>query len=369
MSNIGIRDLVSKKISEIEDFVNLYIKSSLNIREGIILGEDPDICMLGLVRDTYMCNLILRYVGMMTLLSSNVTWTKIDNILTEYIQDYYNHKKFRKKIIELYEHYYDNYKTNKKDLDYCKFLDKMISKSDISKKSINIKKNIRMLENKVFNLLNIDPIVKISTRHLKNIPKHYEIKNDQAIVHISQKNYTELLDLIDDIEIRHQIEKQYTSRTKNAIDDFSKLIVLRKILADNSGCDSYFKYINRNKFDNSDSIKELITEMNDKLNDKTRIEIDKIYQYYSRTTRSNHKISMCDIHKYNRIHKNNTKFNPKYVFYVIFNIIESYFGIKTVRSNEKTWGPNVVVYELRDTGDDELLGRLYLDIIFDEQKK
>ena len=115
MSNIGIRDLVSKKISEIEDFVNLYIKSSLNIREGIILGENPDICMLGLVRDTYMCNLILRYVGMMTLISSDVTWTKIDNILTEYIQDYYNHKKFRKKITELYEHYYDNYKTNKKD--------------------------------------------------------------------------------------------------------------------------------------------------------------------------------------------------------------------------------------------------------------
>ena len=115
MSDIGIKGLVTKSVAEVDKFVSTFIKSSLNIREGITKGEDPEICMLSLIRDTYMCNLVLRYVGMMTIISSDPIWNAIDNRLMEYINDYYNNKRFKIKLNELYEYYLKTYKkkTNK----------------------------------------------------------------------------------------------------------------------------------------------------------------------------------------------------------------------------------------------------------------
>lgn len=367
MSKIGVRDLISKSASDIEKTADMFIKSSLNIREGLIHGKDDDICMLSLIRDTYVCNLIIRYVGMMTIVTLDPQWKKIDNKMIEYMQTYYNHKKFKKKIIELYEHY-----CNKDDkLDYCKFLDKIISKCNMTDNENDLRKKIRMLENKIFNLLNIDPIVKISTKYFKKLPQNYEIKDDKITVHLDQHNYNELIDLVDDIDVRHKIETQYMSRTKHAICDFANLIILRKLLAKEAGVESYFKYINRNKFDNSESVKELITDINQKLNIETKSELDKIYQYFKRTANINTdtKISICDVQKYNRIHKNNTKFNPKHVYTTIFNIILMYFKIKTVKISDISWNSNMEIYELRDSDNNELLGRLYMDIIYNENKK
>jgi hypothetical protein len=71
MTDIGIKGLIIKNITEIDDLVTLVIKSSLNVRKGITKVDDPEICMLSLIRDTYICNLILRYVGMMVLLNSD----------------------------------------------------------------------------------------------------------------------------------------------------------------------------------------------------------------------------------------------------------------------------------------------------------
>src|SRR5579872_5331091 len=176
MSDIGIKGLITKNITEVNDLVSMFIKSSLNVREGIIKGDDPDICMLSLIRDTYMCNLILRYVGMMTLISVDPKWNTIDNRMMEYTQEYYNSDKFKNKLIELYEYYLKTYEDSQKNFDYCRFLDKMINKGEISKKGIEIRKIIRMIENRIFNILNINPIVKISTRYFKDVPQYYETK-------------------------------------------------------------------------------------------------------------------------------------------------------------------------------------------------
>ena len=188
MSSIGIGDLISKNVTEIDSLVKTFIKSSLNIREGIVQGVDPDISMLSLIRDTYMCNLIHRYIGMMTLISADPVWEKIDYKMSEYIQDYYNYDKFKSRLIELYDHYTDIYKKHNRDGDYCKFLAKMINKGEISQEGVSIKKTIRMLENKVFNFININPTVKISTRHLKRVPPQFEVKQGKAII-LKRTNY------------------------------------------------------------------------------------------------------------------------------------------------------------------------------------
>src|SRR5271155_5258253 len=104
MTDIGINGLTLKSIAEINDLVEMFIKSSLNVRDKIIRGDDPNMCMLTLIRDTYTCNLLLRYVGLMMLVKNDHQWISIDNKLTEYIQDYHNNPKFKNKLIDLNEH-------------------------------------------------------------------------------------------------------------------------------------------------------------------------------------------------------------------------------------------------------------------------
>ena len=370
MTDIGIKGLIIKNITEIDDLVTLFIKSSLNVRKGITKGDDPEICMLSLIRDTYICNLILRYVGMMMLLNSDPKWSVIDNRMIEYIQDYYNNDRFKNKLIELYEHYFKTFEDTNINYDYCCFLDKMITKGEITKKGIEIKKIIRMLENRVFNILNMNPVVKIATKYFKDVPQQYETKHGKAVISLTKTNYYTLVDHIDDLCARHQIEDQYTSRTKNALADFSKLIVTRNLLATQSGHSTYFKCINKGKHDNSDTIKEFIIDLNNKINNKCHIEIDRIHQFFSRThSGKNIKIRSSDVLKYIHAHRNNTKFEPKQVFYVIFNMLDRYFNIILEKTDECAWRHNVIVYNAIDKKTKKLLGRLYLDIVFDENKK
>ncbi len=378
MSDIGIKGFISKNIDEIDNIANSFIKASLNIREGICREKDADKCMLALIRDTYMCNVLLRYVGMMSQISSDPKWESIDNKLFTYAQDYYINEKFKKRLIQIHEFYLNTYEDENINYDYCKFLDKMISKSEISKNTVMIRKTIKMIENRILNVLNVNPIVKIATKYFKKLPTQYEIIHDKVIVTLNQTNYLNLIDLIDDMNVRHQIEKQYMSRTKNVLVDFSKLILFRNELARQSNFSTFFKYINRDKHDNSDTIKELITELNQKLNKKTQIEINKIHQFFTRSLNhrlsdsantSDMKIYISDIIKYNKIHKNNTLFDPKHVFRVIFYILNVYFNIKIQKTNEITWRNNVIMYNLLDSDSGNLLGRLYLDIFFDDNKK
>lgn len=381
MNDIGIKGLVAKSAAEIDNFVSIFIKSSLNIREGITKGEDPEICMLSLIRDTYMCNLILRYVGMMTIISPDTIWNTIDNRLIEYINDYYNNKRFKIKLSELYEHYLKSYEEKQINYDYCRFLDKMINRVEISKKGIEIKKHIRMMENRVFNILNMNPVIKIASRHIDNISDNYEkTKHNKIIVPLTQANYYDMIDNIEDISIRHQVQTQYMSRTQNALIDFSKLIVMRKELAQQAGFSTYFKYINRDKIDNSETIKEFISTLNDKIGKKTHRELERVVQYFMSSDDKTTKISSSDVIKFMSKNCNNTKFIPSHVFDVLFQLLTQYFNLYLEKTNEVAWKDNVIVYDVFDCVKSidtlkpnyvkgKLLGRLFLDTVYDENKK
>lgn len=374
MSDIGIKGLVTKSVDEVENLVKLFIKSSLNIRDGITRGNDPEICMLSLIRDTYMCNLILRYVGLMTLVCIDPKWSTIDNKMIEYIHEYYMNEKFKNKLIELYEHFLCIFEKTKKNYDYCRFLDKMISRCEVSKNGIELKKIIRMFENKIFNMININPIVKINKRHFKIIPPQFELHADKVIVHLTQANYYELLDMIDDPNVLCQIENQHMARTNNILGDFSKLIMARQILAEETHHTTFFKYINKGKSDNSETIKDFLNELNDKLDSKIKIDVAKIYQNYLIDNRDikdvkTSRMSRGSITKYIRAKKNKTQFDPAYVIQIIFGVLKKYFNIVIEKIDEKGWRNDVVVYSVCDSiNNKRVLGRLFMDIMFDENK-
>ena len=198
----------------------------------------------------------------------------------------------------------------------------------------------------------------------------------------NQKNYHDLMTLIDDMNVRHQVEKQYMSKTSNVLHDFSNLILLRKELASQTGYQTFFKYINRGKFDNSETIKNLITELNLKISLKAHNEIKKIHQFFTKTySRSNNhssddsKISMSDVIKYNNMFKNNGMFKVSDVMNIILSIIGKYFNLKFDLSKDfsvsllRSWRPNIDVLNMMDAKTGKLLGRLFLDVLFDENKK
>ena len=189
MSDIGIKGLITKDIDNIDNLVSTFIKSSLNIRKGIIQEINPGACMLSLIRDTYTCTLLLRYIGLMTIVDPNPKWGTIDNRIIEYIQDYYTNEKFKNKLIELYEYYLHIYEKTQKDYDYCKFLDKMIHKCETPKKGVDTKKKIRIIENKIFNVMNINPVVKIHKSKFRTISPQFDTTSDNVLIQLTQSNY------------------------------------------------------------------------------------------------------------------------------------------------------------------------------------
>lgn len=372
MTDIGIKGLVTKNVDEIHELATLFIKSSLNIREGIILGEDPEVCMLSLIRDTYMCNLLLRYIGLMTIVNTNPKWTQIDGEFTAYINTYYSSAKFKNKLIELFDYFTIIYERNGTNYDYCKFLDKMINRADLSKKGLEIKQTLTMMENKIFNVLNVNPILKINKQSFKFIPPQFEIKADNVVVHLTQTNYLELLDCITDLDVLHSIEDKYMSRTKNILPTFSNLIIERQKLAENTGYGTFFKYINRGKSDISDTLKDFLTELNNKVNTKIQTETMKIYQSHIAVAKTNVKsklMSRCDVLKQVRSKKSTIKFDLNKVFSVIFDLLNRYFNIVTKKIDSPGWSDKVTVFVMTDKTSSKLLGRLYVDLAFDENKR
>lgn len=373
MTNIGIKDLVHKDVEYIDNFINKFINKSLDIRNDIIRGNNtPEVyrkSLIDLVRDTYLSNLLYRYVGMMMLISDNPRWGIIDDKLTDYMDNFFQSPELVSKLSELYEFFREQIEKGEDNRDYCKFLDQIISKSEISNLCFDTKTKIKILEKRIFNLLKVDPILGINIRHLSKTPDHFEKKGNKLIVPLTENNYHELLKLINNIDVRYQIETQYNSRTKHTLNDLAKIILLRDNLSKQAGFQTYYSYISRGKHDNTESIKNLISELNDKINTKTREEVEKVFKYFNRSPGSEHLISDCDVIKYNSSQRSTILFNPTKVIDTIFAILHKYFSIGFAKSNHSAWDNNVDVYDVSDTQTNHFIGRLYIDLSYNPNKK
>lgn len=336
--NIGIKSLLIKDINEIENIINIFIKSSLNIRNNIIIEQNYDTCMINLLRDTYMCNLLWRYVGMMTIIDNHSKWYDIDDKFNKYIQKYHRNNEFKNKLIQLH-HHYDKHKQT----DYCKFLTKIIDCCNMNNKvGKNINDIINMLENRIYNMLNIHPTILI----------------DGKKEELTLSNYYHLIDN-NNGDINHQIEQQYNSRCKNVLSDFAKLIIARKTLATTFNFSSYFNFINRGKTDTSESLKGFLSELDGKLDEKLKHETLSV-----QSTNKHGKLRNCDIVKHVRMNKNDDVFDIEIVMKKIFLIIEKYFNIKfAVAESIK----NFVVYNA--VNNNKVIGRLFVNIKYDKNKR
>lgn len=380
---IGIKTIIGKTRKEIDKYVCEFIAESIKIRNMITVEKDNNICMSLLLQDTYKCNMLLRYVGLVMLTDTENNWYEVDNKMMTYINTYLNCGGFKRKLVEMYNYYHNTFVTERNNLDYCKFLDKMINKSDKidntdkihnTDKINELKRVIKMTENKIYGIINVNPIVKINKRRIL----HHEIRplmncdteDDRYVVNLSYPNYLELIDRIDDPIVLNVIEDKHMSRCNEIMVDFTKLIVARQALAEELGFDTYFKYINRGKHDNSDTIKIFLSEMNNKICEKLKQDLTKIYNLHTNTV---HKLNRCDILKYSRSKQNKTRFNVEHVVNIIFGILRDYFNIGVETTKLSGWNKNVHVYNFYDFDhktkkNTDLLGRVFFDLAFSNTK-
>ena len=105
MPGIGIRNLVIRGIDYPVNFIDQFIKSSTNIKTSIKRYarenenttdrfEELRNLMIGLIRDTYVCNLLLGYTGIQRLTTDDIRYDDIDAKLMRYVDDFYNDDEF-----------------------------------------------------------------------------------------------------------------------------------------------------------------------------------------------------------------------------------------------------------------------------------
>lgn len=367
MCDIGINEFINKNINELTTFVNLFIKSSLNIQNRIIKESDPDICMIMLIRDTYICNLIYCFIGLKLVLEDTPEIIQLDNTMTQYIKKYYSNKQLKEKIIKMQEYYL------KKNDEYYKFLNKITQRCAISKQSMELKNSIKITEKKIFNMLNVNPDIKLNKKLFNILPKQFDVKNE--IIHLTEQNYNFIINNIDDIQTLHTVENQYIQRTQIVLNEFTKLLIYRHKLALQNNKSTFFEYINCDKHNINTTLKRFLTELNNKIDLKFTNEINKIYQIYIKNyklqykTNEISKMQNIDLLKYINTTKYTTVYDVYHIIQVLFNVLSIYFNIDVKRTTLIGWNSNVCVYNFYNKNDDILLGRLYVDITYDTSKK
>jgi len=145
---LGFLGLVTKDFTKLKESINIYINSSLVLRKEIRNDNNPQSCMVKLLRDSLMCNLFLRFIGYKLLTAENYDeWDGLDARLNKYISKYFNDSKFNAKLFQLYEFY------NNKNNEYSMYLSKMITKCNNTIENSDTLKMIKIHETKITNIL------------------------------------------------------------------------------------------------------------------------------------------------------------------------------------------------------------------------
>ena len=189
MPGIGIRNLVGRGTDYTINFIEQFIKSSENIKKSIKSyrvedqadeAEDSTVrrnMMIALIRDTYVCNLLLGYTGMMRLISDDATigtFEKIDSKLLKYVDEFLDDLEFRNSISRIYTKYrgflesldIESIRDHQEELEITRFLERMIDRLQIDGKRASINSCISMLENKIYNLINVTPLIPLDSHYL-----------------------------------------------------------------------------------------------------------------------------------------------------------------------------------------------------------
>ena len=381
-------------IKKAQNFIKKSIKSNNKLINIDLTDEKNHAIFLStLVDDITEYTLIhtisgfLQIVGEINQTSANFVKCgyTVDILLSTYESELNMKKDIYDKIVEFYHIIKNNSKYDEIDK---RFLLKIINKyiksginlnTNDKKYLINIKKEIGKIENTIMrNIIDTDnKYIEFSKKDLSGLFKYPVISNNPTKYGISLDDisYFKCMGQIKNPNVRKYIEYCYGRKCIKNIDNILRLLVLRhkhaKILSFNNHSD----YIVRNQMaNNSNNINECLKNLLAKLNIRYYKEMTTLLKVINKSNpKHNHKkkVNSWDILyyitqwklQYGINYKVITEYFPlNHVIPATLSIYQYLFNLKFIKlKNPIVWHKDVIMYEVRDSKSNKLIGYFYLD--------
>ena len=360
-----IKKIVRLDYQELNQKLEQIISKSIDTRRLVINGTTSDDNKIKiLIDDTYTFNLYSNCIYLKELKCLNKEekekYNKMGEMLKGYNIKYNTDIELLKVIIQLYA------KTDNNDkkfflLKTIKSMEKFGTCSEHHDKILNISKNMDQTENIISNIL--ERPLKIDIDRNKIDAESESIvssvyPNKQNSIYIDKSKYYYLVKKISDKNVRNYLEKEYMNRYNELIPAISKLIGSRNIYSNLLGFESFYKFTSKKTDDDTENLKHMLKDLNEKLDFQLGTTIDNIKQL----TNIKEKLTLSDmIYGLSKFFPD-IKLKPIDILQMAFVQIQSHFKIKFSESKVTPLNKDcngIEVYDYRN----RLRGYIFLDLL------
>ena len=328
-----IANYLYKNQEQLDKFVDFIQKYCEKIEHKIIKASD-NVTIKLLYEYMYIIDVIYKNIGLMQLVSNNTNLKDADKRIEIMIDKFFKNEEIFEKLSKL--------NTDER------ILKKFILNTNPATRSTL--KNIKILENRIQSQLN-DPTIIKPTLEIKQ-----QIINIPNELHLTRQTYYSMQRQIRDPNVRKYIEEIYYNKSNMLLESLSKLIIERHKYSILSGHTSYFNLIKKK----SDDVKLLLEDLMNKINEKSKKEIERIHRELTRDG-YNKKVDVSDIIYYYEKLKTKILFSPDHVIKTLFKISKQYFNITFENINyTDLWNNNVLTYKV--CFKTKFLGYIHIDL-------
>jgi Zn-dependent oligopeptidase len=360
-------DIIKKYVKLSEDQIlnklDQYILKSNEIKTKMYNLNIPDEQKIKLlIEDTFVANTLMSVITLMLIIETDINklnkWDNAKNIMMEHNYSFNIDNKLKNKIIELYQNNtnLDNYQK----IFLTKYLNS-VNKFGCNDKIKELIKNMDNTEDIIYNSLQKAISIQINK---SNIDAHTE--SIMSVVQPDSKNniivdrnkYYYLLKHIKHPNIRDNLENKFIKKYIEIIPNICRLLILRNIYAKSLNFRSYYHLLNNRTSEENDNIKQMINDINQKVDSKFRNMLLDIKSKvdYNRLLKCNDIIYV--IHNLYP----SVKFKPVEILQVIFLVMQRKFGLIFKKSKNNPINAYSNVLDIYDTSNN-LKGYLHLDLL------
>jgi hypothetical protein len=365
-----IKKLIKLNESNLNSNIESLISKSIDTRK-IIYGDktSTENKIKLLVNDTFLFNLYSSCLFLLESITVDKNEKEIYTTQLKKLQNYniqYNTDiELLKKIIEIYKQLSKD--KNEEDTKFfllrtIKSMEKYGTCSKDHMKVINLLHNIDNIENLIINIL--DKPLKINIDRNKIDAQSESIMssvypNKQNMIYIDKNKYYYLVKKISDRNVRLYLEKQYMKRYNELLPAIIKLIISRKIYGELLGYESYYKFASNKTDEDTENLKIMLKDLNEKLDFKLASIVDTIKKLSN--INNNDKLCISDIiYGLNKFFPE-IKLKPIDIFQIAFIHIQHVFKVKFSESKITPLNRNCKPIEIYDSKNN-LRGYLFLDL-------
>jgi Zn-dependent oligopeptidase len=362
-----IKRIIELRGSDITDQISSVIKKSNETRKKVIDTPDVTVCVKLLMNDTFTYNTITSSLCLMMHTTNSFDlkyWNIADDMMLKYNIEFNTDSHLFKKLLHIAEKTTDSqYKI------FCikmlKSMEKFGVSGDNKSKVVTLIENIDKTEKMISEYMVKPTRIKFDKTSIEHQSESLlsSVNPDGETIVINKSTFYYLIKRVSDCKLRSEIENAYMLRTNNILPYLSKMLILRDIYAKTLNRANYSQLINSKNTTESENIKLLITDLNIKLDNEVKKNLEFVKRESDR--KSTEKIDLHDIvYVCNRLMPNK-KFTPAKVVHVVTLIIKKYFGIDMNLQKDSSL-PTFMEFRLKN--ERGYIGTLYVDLVKQDNK-